>query len=306
GIVGSLGAVFSRITGNHIYRIWSRRLFTGAEMAGIKIHAAIDVLIRNNRIHDAGRGMWMDWMAQGTRISGNLLYNNTSEDLFVEVDHGPFLVDNNLFLSPQSLRDMSEGGAYVHNLMAGLIDCAPEPNRSTPYHGAHSTAIAGMSSVRGGDDRFCNNIFLRPAGPSGALPGEGKEPGWSAGFGLSVYDAREFRLQTGGNVYCNGARPYRGETDALTVPDIDLALAEEGDSVHLHLAPGTLSHKVKIVTTDRLGKARVSGLAYENPDGSPLTIDTDYFGKRRDPAHPTSGPFENPSGSSEGISLKVW
>ena len=33
------------------------------------------------------------------------------EDLFVEVDHGPFVVDNNLFLSSVNLLDMSEGGA---------------------------------------------------------------------------------------------------------------------------------------------------------------------------------------------------
>ena len=100
GICGSLGAVFSQITGNHIYNIWARRLFAGAEMGGIKIHAAIDAAHRDNRIHNAGRGIWMDWMAQGTRITGNLCYDNSPEDLFVEVNHGPFLVDNNLFLSP--------------------------------------------------------------------------------------------------------------------------------------------------------------------------------------------------------------
>ncbi|MFN0170026.1 MAG: right-handed parallel beta-helix repeat-containing protein, partial [Bryobacteraceae bacterium] len=131
GIVGSLGAVFSRISNNHIYNIWAKRQFTGAEMAGIKLHGAIDVEIRRNRIHNAGRGLWMDWMAQGTRISGNLLYDNTTDDLFVEVNHGPFLVDNNLFLSPLSLLDMSEGGAYVHNLMTGRIVSRPEPRRST-------------------------------------------------------------------------------------------------------------------------------------------------------------------------------
>ena len=100
-------------------------------MAGIKLHAAIDVLIQNNRIHNAGRGMWMDWMAQGTRITGNLLYDNSTDDLFVEVDHGPFLVDNNLFLSGLSLRDMSEGGAYVHNLMTGR-DSQPAGAHAAP------------------------------------------------------------------------------------------------------------------------------------------------------------------------------
>ena len=43
GIVGSLGAAFSTVTGNTIHDIHVRRLFTGAEMAGIKFHAAIDV-----------------------------------------------------------------------------------------------------------------------------------------------------------------------------------------------------------------------------------------------------------------------
>jgi alpha-N-arabinofuranosidase len=53
-----------------------------------------------------------------------------------------------------------------------------------------------------------------------------------------------------------------------------------------------------------LGKAKVSGLAYENPDGSPLVLDTDYFGKKRKPAAPFPGPFENPG---EGdLKLEVW
>ena len=74
----------------------------GAEMAGIKFHGAIDVEISRNHIYRTCRGLWLDWMAQGTRVSANLFHDN-GEDVFVEVDHGPFLVDNNLFLSPVSL-----------------------------------------------------------------------------------------------------------------------------------------------------------------------------------------------------------
>jgi hypothetical protein len=65
-------------------------------------------------------------MAQGTRVSANLFHDNQAEDLFVEVDHGPFLVDNNIFLSRTALLDMSEGGAYVHNLFTGKITNRPE------------------------------------------------------------------------------------------------------------------------------------------------------------------------------------
>ena len=44
-------------------------------------------------------------------MTGNLYHDNQSFDLFVEVDHGPFLVDNNLFLSPTMVLSVSQGGA---------------------------------------------------------------------------------------------------------------------------------------------------------------------------------------------------
>ncbi|MHC4506704.1 MAG: right-handed parallel beta-helix repeat-containing protein, partial [Planctomycetota bacterium] len=116
GICGSMGGAFSRITGNHIYRIHLNKPFTGAEMAGIKLHAPIDTLIANNRIHDTCRGIWLDWMTQGTRVTANLLYRNRSDDLFVEVNHGPFVVDNNICLSRTAMNDWSQGGAFSHNL----------------------------------------------------------------------------------------------------------------------------------------------------------------------------------------------
>ena len=141
GIVGSMGAAFSTITGNTIHDIHVRQLFTGAEMAGIKLHAAIDVLIGRNHIYRAVRGLWLDWMAQGTRVTGNLFHDNPAEDLFMEVDHGPFLVDNNIFLSPRSVLNVSQGGAYVHNLMAGEIRVNAYDARQTPFHKAHSTEL---------------------------------------------------------------------------------------------------------------------------------------------------------------------
>jgi hypothetical protein len=307
GICGSLGAVFSQIVSNHIYNIWVQREFSGAEMAGIKIHAAIDVLIKHNRIHHAGRGLWMDWMAQGTRISGNLCYANTSDDLFVEVDHGPFLVDNNLFLSPVSLSDMSEGGAYVHNLMTGQISSRPEPRRVTPYHPAHSTTVAGLVDIKGGDDRFYNNVLVGKGESAAGAGKAGKRADAAVGFGLSVYDAREFPLQTGGNVYCNGARPYAREAQDVTLPvDPKVRITEEGQNTYLHVAwePAMQNPGTTLVTTELLGKARIPGLAYENPDGSPLKVDHDYFGQGRSTTHPTPGPFESP-GEGE-LKLKVW
>lgn len=309
GIVGSLGAAFSTITGNTIHDIHVRRLFSGAEMAGIKFHAAIDATIRGNHIYRTWRGLWLDWMAQGTRVSGNLFHNNVSEDLFVEVNHGPFLVDNNLFLSAVSLLDWSEGGAYVHNLLAGKIISRPEPNRSTPYHPAHSTALAGLGKIQGGDNRFYNNILV---GEGESATGTGKaasgKPDHAAGFGLWVYDARELPLETTGNAYYNGARPYSKETNHVAQPAVDpkVEVVEEGNqfTLHLNLGPERKQAATTLVTTALLGKAKIPGLHYENADGSPVKIDTDYFGKKRNERSPTAGPFE--ALGAGPLTLKVW
>lgn len=295
GIVGSLGAAFSTITGNNIHEIHVRSLFSGAEMAGIKFHAAIDALIRGNHISHTCRGLWLDWMAQGTRVSGNLFQDNAAEDLFVEVDHGPFVVDNNLFLSATSLSDMSEGGAYAHNLFAGRIMNRPEPNRSTPFLVAHSTAISGLVNVRGGDDRFYNNIFIG-RGPS--------EPN----FGLRTYTQGEFQLHTGGNVFYNGAQGYNNESNCLSLAQFNpiAKILQDNGRVLLQLkwGPEPKQARTSLVTSALLGKATVPGLPYDNPDRSPLEIGTDYFGSKRNRTHPIPGPFEN-SSPGERI-LRIW
>ena len=91
-------------------------------MAGIKLHGAVDTEIRDNHIYRCNRGIWLDWMAQGTRVTGNLLHDNgPSEDLFMEVNHGPSMIDNNIMLSGNSILVNSQGAAYAHNLITGRI-----------------------------------------------------------------------------------------------------------------------------------------------------------------------------------------
>jgi len=289
GLVGSMGAVFSTITDNDIHDIHIRQLFTGAEMAGIKIHGAIDTEISRNHIYSTCRGIWLDWMAQGTRVTRNLLHdNNTCEDLFVEVDHGPFLVDNNIFLSNRSLLDMSEGGDYVHNLFTGRIVQRPELGRETPFHPPHSTTVAGLRKTEGGDDRFYNNIFVT--------------------YGLDEYNKATLPSQIEGNIYYKGAKPYDKETNCLVKADFDpeIKLVEEGENVYLQITLDDSYHALHdpLVTTTLLGKAKIPGAAYENPNGTPLKVDTDYFGKKRNEKSPSAGPFENPGVGK--LTLKAW
>ena len=309
GIVGSMGCSFSTVTGNNIHDIHVQQLFTGAEMAGIKFHGAIDTEISHNHIYRTNRGIWLDWMAQGTRVTGNLLHDNSQEDIYMEVNHGPFLVANNLLLSSRSLWDMSEGGAYVHNLMTGKIDNWYDMGRLTPYMQPHSTTIAGLSVTQGGEDRFFNNIFIGKGLP-GDAPIRSSDPRTSVvGFGLCVYDTRDFVLQTGGNVYFNGARPHTMEVNPLTQKEVDpkVKLVEKSDGWFLEIdcdkAWFTGSYR-KLITTEILGLAAIPQLPYENVDGSPLVVNFDYFGKKRDLQYPSTGPFENPGQGR--VKIKVW
>ncbi len=236
-------------------------------------------------------------MAQGTRVSGNLFHDNCAEDIYVEVNHGPFLVDNNLLLSSRSLWDMSEGGAYVHNLLTGKIDNWYDMKRLTPHMQPHSTVIAGLTVTQGGDNRFFNNIFVGQGLPSDA-PLRTANPQTSInGFGLWVYDTRDFLLQTGGNIYYHGAQPYAKETNPVTLPatNPNVKVVEKGGQtfIQFNFGPELQQVSTKPVTTVLLGKAKVAGLAFENADGSPLKIDTDYFGRPRNKTNPTPGPFED-------------
>lgn len=289
GIVGSLGPIFSLIEGNHIHDIHVRRLFGGHEQAAIKFHAPIDTIIRDNHIHHASRGIWLDWMTQGTRVTRNLVHNiKPFEDLYVEVNHGPFVIDHNIFLSAISIWDMSQGGAYAHNLIAGKLTPSPVLNRETPWHPAHGTEIAGLSTIQGGDNRFLNNVFVAPAG-------------------LDVYDTSASPNTMAGNVFLKGAKPSRHEASPGVFDDIDpaLRLREENGAWFLDLKAGWAANATApMVTSDLLGKTIVSGLPYLNPDGTPFELDHDYHDKSRTGRQPSPGPFE---GLGEGgQSIRIW
>ena len=264
GIVGHLGCVFSLIENNHIYNIYQKRQWAGAEIAGIKLHAAIDTTIKDNLIHDSYRGVWLDWQAQGTHVTNNIFYDNTSEDFFVEVSHGPYTVDHNIFLSPFNYRDMSQGGAFAHNLFTGKFASRSELNRFTPYHFPHDTDVAGVMTILGGDQRFYNNVFVgdadvndppevrnfwnggvvvdgvpalvtytqKPVGTGGydENPGPTDEKDWDKpvtfppGSGPKL-DTLPLPVFIESNVYLKGAKPYVKEISPVVHSDCGVEIA---------------------------------------------------------------------------------
>lgn len=279
GIAGSLGAIFSVIAHNEIHHIHHDNLgntFNGAEQAGIKFHAPIDTLIEGNHIHHTHRALWMDWMAQGTRITRNLCHDNTTEDLFLEVNHGPFIVDHNLFLSPTALLDWSEGGAFAHNLFAGRMRRASELQRETPWHPQSSTELAGLAPIRGGDEHWTHNLFLNGQ----ALAGVEKE----------VQPWRAELPEDEGRVCSNKSRPYPNHLSHNSVsPAAFVFDSKEGTLRGVPCAADLPA--CPVADTRDFGPNRVAGLPYLGPDGKPLHFNTDFLGRGRREGDSLPGPF---------------
>lgn len=306
GICGHLGGIFSQIYNNHIFNIHVKNQFFGFESGGIKLHAAIDVLIKGNCIHNNERGIWLDWQAQGTRVSGNIFFNHKQEDCFIEVSHGPMIIDNNIMLSEVSILNVSQGTAFAHNLFGGNFRMRTAPDRFTPYHFPHSTSVAGLMSILQGDDRFYNNIFTSNDEPNASntftgLNAYNKHPletdDWCIGRTPSDYAAFKLPVFIGSNLYFNTAKPFNRETNTIENrnhhPNVNIE--QDGNTFYLHITMDDSYEKVKTqtITTEVLGYAFESETPYENIDASQLTIDRDYLGYDRDFNHPTVGPFEN-------------
>ncbi len=342
GIVGHLGGVFSVIEDNHIHHINNRQNLAGAEIGGIKMHAAIDVVIRRNHIHHCTRGLWLDWQAQGTRVTRNLFHDNTlpderlmneeammgmGEDIFIEVSHGPTLVDNNILLSTRALKLPTQGVAIVHNLIAGSlagVGCGVNNGaktmaspRYTPYHVPHRTEIAGFMTILHGDMRFYNNIFVQQKVHPFLTQASENSPAsdwddFNLTVGTKTYDGyqtfeewdKEFEgycgmgsapsdryymplpVWTGGNRFFNGALPCDKEKDFTvdTEHEIFLEIVEKEGAWKLNTNLGEYLSEGEetLITSETLGMAFEPEQAFENPDGTEIVFDEDFFGKKRD------------------------
>ena len=316
GIVGHLGCVFSEIYDNHIYNIALKREFYGHEIAGIKLHAAIDVQIHNNRIHDCSLGLWLDWQTQGTRISQNIFYQN-NRDLFVEVSHGPYLVDNNIFGSSYALDNIAQGGAYVNNLFAGKMVHRKELDRSTQYHLPHSTKVAGFALVYGGDDRFYNNIYIGKEGLEGV--GTAHYKGYPSSLEKYIEVVHEIHADHAAfnrvdqpvyinrNAYLNGADPYENELENWVDHNFDpkFEIIDKGEEVYLSCElPEEFNQMTgEIQSTATLPRVRIVDAQFDQPDGTDVVVEEDLLGEIRTDNSPI-GPLNRLTAGKNYI--KIW
>jgi len=292
-------------------------------------------------------GVWCDWQAQGARISQNLMHDNTppagrphargamfSTDVFIEVGHGPTLIDNNLLLSPVSITIPSEGIAVVHNLVLGsfslinsgvdsIVNGQREP-RYTPYHIRHRTEVAGFMTILHGDDRIYNNIFIqhypvtdkkrRPTDAAYEVCGTApfdifptydewishfmmdREPDMGA---LAPYHFGHLPVWVEGNAYFAGATVCKHEQHSLVnrraKPRVELTEKDGRYILKTNVYSYIKDFADGIITSDILGCAFEPEQRFENPDGSAITFDSDYLGAHRG-LSALPGPFAEGSG----------
>ena len=224
------------------------------------------------------------------------------------MSHGPYLVEHNVLASPAALESFSQGGAYVHNLVGGTLHLEQVMERATPYHRPHSTQVAGYAVIYGGDDRFIGNVFLGgDIAKAYARMAEGRQP---AGYGTAGYDghpptfdeylARVAEQPRGDlqrfidvkqpvyirdNVYGPGALAFADEASPLALAEgARLELVDEGDEVYLvaHLPEAFGQVRLGVVTGADLPRVRFTDADFEERDGSPLVVDVDLVGERKE------------------------
>ncbi|MGW7888951.1 right-handed parallel beta-helix repeat-containing protein [Staphylococcus xylosus] len=315
-VVGHLGSAFSKIYNNHIYNIGNKREFFGYEIAGIKLHAAIDTQVYNNYVHNCSLGMWFDWQTQGTRISKNI-FNDNTRDLFVEVSSGPYIVDNNILTADYALDNHAQGGAYVNNIINGEIVHRLMLDRATPYHVPHSTLIAGFAPVYGGDDRFYNNIFIGQEG----IPNVGTEI--YNGYNTSLSEFKEAVAKEEGdhesfhkikqpvyiedNAYFNKANQFNREDRNFIDESVnpDLSIVEEGNDVYLNISvpESFIEFKGKVYDTETLPKVRIVDADFEDENGNSLTLNTDLNDELRE-NESMIGPLQTLTTGNNKV--KIW
>jgi len=87
------------------------------EAAGVKLHIAVDCVIRRHRAHrNEAFGIWLDHRCVRNRVSQCILTENRAAGFFFEVSAGPLLVDTNVILGTRNAPRGAWGeGIYSHD-----------------------------------------------------------------------------------------------------------------------------------------------------------------------------------------------
>jgi len=269
GIAGQKGATRSVISGNFIEDTNYRKEFGGWETAAIKFHNSVDTVISGNLIRgvfhqeQGAFGIWIDYANQGIRITGNVIYDTQAATVFLEMDHGPTLVDNNILIG-EEVRSNSEATVFAHNL---FIDCAyqynPDIKRRSAYYTPHTTKIVGTKTGTAQDEKWFNNIFIRQG-----LDDVKDAPGFTADY----------------NIFLEGAKKSSfGDQHSIVDPFMTGFTHEShplGVTIRFSMNDASSLMKGPRVDAGLVGIFSTVGQTIEDRSGNPIRVGTDINGKK--------------------------
>ncbi len=268
GIAGQKGATRSLIAGNLIEQTNYRREFGGWETAAIKFHNSVDTVIAGNLIRGVYRqqqgafGIWIDFGNQGVRITGNVIYDTEAATVFLEMNHGPTLVDNNVLVG-QPVRSNSEATVFAHNL---FVDCGyiyyPDVNRRSGYFRPHTTITAGRKTGTPAEEKWFNNIFIRK--------------------GLDDVRAAE-GYESDLNAFLEGAKKstFGDDTSVVDGDATDFAIDGQAEGATMTFTVGPKPPRLSgpRVDADLVGVFSTVKQTLEDRHGKRIAIDTDIHGR---------------------------
>lgn len=295
-IHGNRGWYGSLIEGNLIEDINVKSEFGGVETAGIKIHYAVDVTIKNNVLRrifpykDAKTGkpqggqfvgIWVDWAAQGTRVTGNVIYDTEVWPLFVQNSHGsPILVDNNIFAGGP-VWVTSDGVLFAHNLFVNAPLFIRDGNPAVAFWEPHTGKRQGTPPVTRANVKSWNNLFFSK-GLDAFPKGPGNESDWNVFYGGA-------KKATWGDTHSR----VESFSPAVTFQDLP-------DGVKVTFGADAAPREVggPLITQDFVGEFALTRQGLEDADGNPINVDLDLAGAPRARTHPVAGPLEGLHGTN--------
>jgi len=280
GIAGQKGATRSIISGNLIEDTNYRKEFGGWETAAIKFHNSVDTVISGNLIRgvfhqqQGAFGIWIDYANQGIRITGNVIYDTQAATVFLEMNHGPTLVDNNILIG-EKVRSNSEATVFAHNL---FVDCGyeynPDTERRSAYYTPHTTKTVGRKTGTAQDEKWFNNIFIRHG-----LDDVKDAPGYTSDY----------------NIFLEGAgKSSFGDEHSIVEPFMTGFTIENhplGATIKFSMNDAVSRLKGPWVNADLVGVFSTVGQTIEDRFGNSIKVDTDINGKKF--AQPIAGPLAN-------------
>ena len=290
GIAGQKGATRCVVANNLIEDTNYRREFGGWETAAIKFHQSVDTIIKGNLIRRVGHqshgafGIWMDWGNQGTRISGNIVCDTETEAIFLEMNHGAILVDNNIVVG-KGIRSNSEGTVFAHNL---FVDCdfhmVSDLKRKSEYYKPHTREQIARKQGVPQDDKWLNNIFVRRG-----LDRVKAASGYASDHNVFLEGAKKSTFGDGQSIVDSSVAGFQKEDQPLGVT-IRFKMTDALSRVH-----GTW------VDDKLVGVFPTVGQTIEDRNGNPIRVDTDLQGLNR--SHATAGPLAN---LKPGLNTVIW